>query len=137
MTLAQIEELLPNGFHDAEVEQLIWNFQHGTAVFDMDFWIGSLEGPDREKRRRGRIELQSVTFLAMEPPEPRLYDPKPYRPSGTLQIDAGPPDNIPDNLLKLKRELPPDAEIFSFYVENWNSYIHVSAADARLTWNEH
>jgi hypothetical protein len=82
MTLAQIDQALPNGFHDAEIEQLNWNFLQGSIVFEMDFWIASPDDQDRERRRRGRIELQSVTFLAMEPPEPRLSDPKPYRPRG-------------------------------------------------------
>jgi hypothetical protein len=134
MTLAQIDETLPNGFHDAEIEQLIWNFQINSAVLDIDFWVAT-EEQDREKRRRGRVELQGVLFLAVDPPEPRELDPKPYHPSGTLQIDAVVTnETVFPRLPKLKSALPSDTEIFSFYVVNWNSFIHVAAAEAKLLW---
>jgi len=138
MTLAQIDEMLPNGFHDAEVEQFIWNFQQNSAVFDIDFWIATGDDHDREKRRRGRIELQEIAFIAIEPPDPRESDPRPYSSSlGTLQIDGSLADakSFPQ-LPKLRPNLPADAEIFSFYVVNWNSFIHISAIKARLVWRD-
>src|SRR5882672_7773179 len=132
MTLSQIDKMLPNGFHDAEIEQLVWNFQKCSAVFDMDFWVAETE-EDREKRRRGKLELHEIVFISIEPPVPRLSDPRPYRSSaGTLQIDgalAG-ENNFPD----LKLTFPLDKEIFSFYVSNWNSFIYISASEATLTW---
>ncbi|MFL6389829.1 MAG: hypothetical protein ACJ71U_20310 [Terriglobales bacterium] len=136
MTLAQIDEILPNGFHDAEIEQLIWNFQTNSAVLHIDFWIAT-EEKDREKCRRGRVELQGVLFLAVDPPEPRQLDPKPYHPSGTLQIDGMlTNERVFPCLPKLKSALPSGSEIFSFYVVNWNSFIHIAAAEATLVWSD-
>ena len=136
MTLAQINEILPNGFHDAEIEQLIWSFQTNSAVLDIDFWVAT-EETEREKRRRGRVELQGVLFLAVDPPQPRQLDPKPYHPSGTLQIDGVlTNESVFPDLPNLKPALPQDTEIFSFYVVNWNSFIHIAAADATLVWSD-
>ena len=134
MTLAQIDETLPNGFHDAEIERLDWNFQTNSAVLDIDFWV-AIEEEDREKRRRGRIELQGIIFLSVGLPEPSELDPKPYHPSGTLQIDGMlASEEILPNLPKLLPYLPSGIEIFSFYVVNWNSFIHIAAAEAMLGW---
>jgi hypothetical protein len=131
MTLTQIDAILPNGFHDAEIEQLVWNFQKCSAVFDIDFWVAETE-QDREKRRRGKLALQGVVFISIEPPMPRLCDPKPYRCSGNLTIDGALAEEnaLPD----LKPALPLNTEIFRFYVDNWNSFIYIAAAEATLTW---
>ncbi|HEX2327864.1 MAG TPA: hypothetical protein VHN74_04005 [Candidatus Angelobacter sp.] len=35
--------------------------------------------------------------------------------------------------------LTPDlasTEVFSFYVSNWNSFIHIACADANIKWTE-
>ena len=136
MTLAQIDEILPNGFHDAAIEQLTWNFQRNSAVLDIDFWAAA-EEKDREKRRRGRVELQGIIFLAVDPPQPRQLDPRPYRPSGTLQIDGMlTNEEIFPNLPQLLPKLPLGIEIFSLYVANWNSFIHIATEGANLTWLE-
>jgi hypothetical protein len=136
MTLAQIDEILPNGFHDAEIEQLIWNFQTNSAVLDIDFWVAT-EEKEREKRRSGRVELQGVVFLTVNPPEPSELDPKPYHPSGTLQIDGVlTNESVFPDLPNLKSVLPQGTEVFSFYVVNWNSFIHIAASEATLVWSD-
>lgn len=136
MNLAQIQEMLPNGFHDAEIAQLMWNFMTGSVSLDMDFWVACEEDRDRERRRRGKIELRRISFLAIEPPVPRASDPNPYSfASGTLQIDGVITSaEIFPTLPRLKPQLPEDTEVFSFYVVNWNSFIHIAAADAKLIW---
>lgn len=136
MKLAEIDEKLPNGFHDAEIEQLNWNFEAGLLIFDINFWVAVESGHDRNKRRKGKLELQKVSFLVIEPPELRMSDPKPLRGGvGALQVDGGPAneENFRD-LSKLKANLSADTEIFSFYVVNWNSFIHVATDEAKLTW---
>jgi hypothetical protein len=137
MTLAQLNEILPNGFHDAEIEQFIWDFRRDTAVLDINFWTATEEDQDREKRQRGSIEIHKIVFIAVDPPDPRQSDPRPYRgSSGSLQIDGMVADDkIFPVLSQLKPNLLPNIEIFSFYVVNWNSFMHIAASEARLTWN--
>ncbi len=136
MTLSEIDDQLPNGFHDAEVGEFAWNFLSDTAFFDVSFWIG--DEINVNKRRRGRVELQQIRFISIEPPDPRQSDPKPYHPSrGSLQIDGLLTDETNcRNFVQHKTELSPETEIFSFYVSNWNSFIHIAAADAKLIWAE-
>jgi hypothetical protein len=134
MTLMQIDESLPNGFHDAEIEQLVWQFQTNSVLLDINFWVAT-EAADRETRRRGRVELQGVVFLIIDPPQPRELDPKIYQPSGTLQIDGLiTNEKVFPSLPKVLPHLPPETAVFSFYVTNWNSFIHIAHQSANLTW---
>jgi hypothetical protein len=135
MSLTQIDDELPNGFHDAEIGQIHWNLQQGSIVLEIDFWIGT-EDTEPELRRKGRVELQEVFYFAIDPPAPRQLDPKPLRPMrDTLAIDGIPTsEEILPSLANLKAALPDGINCFSFYVSNWNSFIHVAAGLAKLTW---
>jgi hypothetical protein len=120
------------------VLQFGWNFMEDAAFFDVSFWVGSLEEENSEKYRRGRIELQQILFISFEPPSPADSDPRPYRSSrGSLQIDGVLADesNFAE-FARCKKEISPNTEIFSLYVSNWNSFIHIAAAVAKLVWNE-
>jgi hypothetical protein len=136
MTLAEIDKILPNGFHDALVEKFTWNFQEESAVFDIDFLVGTPESRDDDVwSRRGRIQLQGVLFISIDPPEPSDSDPKPFKPSGSFQIDGlEANDTVFPALPKLKPNLPLGTQIYSFYVANLNSFIHISAKNAALEW---
>jgi hypothetical protein len=135
MTLAEIHDALPNGFHDAEIEEFSWNFCADVAVFTVDFWVAT-EETDREERRRGTVQLRGLVFLTIDPPSPSPFGPKPYRCGPeTLQIDGIPTTaEIFPKLPELKSDLPQDVGIFSFFVNNWNTYIHIATQEAKLTW---
>ncbi len=135
MTLAEIEANLPNGFHDAEIEELVWNYRTDSASFTMKLWVPEATDQDIEIYRLGRLDVKDIVFMAIEPPHPRDSDPKPYKPSGALQIDGMvTTETIFPGLLKLKQKLPPEVQIYSFYVVNWNSNIHIAAGEAELVW---
>ncbi|HLJ89517.1 MAG TPA: hypothetical protein VKZ53_22095 [Candidatus Angelobacter sp.] len=135
MTLSEIAEILPNGFHDAEVEEFQWSYSTNSAVFKMTMWTATELDEDPEKYRRASIELNRILLIAIDPPmltKDRLLD---GARSGTLQIDGVPAnEEIFPGLRHLKANLPADADVYSFYVNNWNSYIHVAAQQAKLTW---
>lgn len=134
MTLSEIDDILPNGFHDAKIEQMTWNFGTNTAAFDMEFWV-AIEESTPEVYRKGRVELRNILFIAIDPPMPSDFGPKPYRlKPDSLGIQGWITDErIFPMLHSLKAKLPSDAEVFSFFVENWNSFIHISA-EAELIW---
>jgi hypothetical protein len=135
MTLAEIETNLPNGFHDAEIEELVWNYRTDSASFTMKLWVPEATDQDIEIYRLGRLDVKEIVFMAIDPPHPRDLDPKPCKPSGVLQIDGvATTETIFPGLSKLKQQLPSQAQIYSFYVVNWNSYIHIAAGEAELVW---
>jgi hypothetical protein len=136
MTLADIEATLPNGFHDAEVEEFVWNFRTNSASFTIVLWVAEDGDESLEVYREGRLDLKGVIFIMIDPPYPRELDPRRYRSSsGTLRIDGvETTESILPNLATLTETVSPDVSPYSFYVENWNSYIHIAAKDASLVW---
>jgi hypothetical protein len=140
MTLAELDDSLPNGFHDAEITKFVWDFAAESAAFEVILLVGDPDGEDyeaREARRNGTLEVSGIVFVAIDPPFPRGLDPRPYKPSGAFQIDGVVTDEKVFAVLpKLKPELPPDTEIFSFYVINSNSFIHIAAKEANVVWQD-
>jgi hypothetical protein len=101
----------------------------------MKLWVPEATDQDIEIYRLGRLDVKNIVFMAIDPPHPRDLDPKPYKPSGALQIDGmTTTETIFPGLSKLKQQLPPETQIYSFYVVNWNFYIHIAAGEAELAW---
>jgi hypothetical protein len=131
MTLADIEELLPNGFHDAEIEQFIWDYRTNSASFTLELWVAEDGDQSLEVYRRGRLELKEIIFIMIDPP-----DTGPYRHSrGRLRIDGlATTESILPSFARLMGTVTPHVNPYSFYVDNWNSYIHIAAKESELIW---
>ena len=136
MTLEQLADSLPNGFHDAEVEELVWNFRTNSASFSMTLWVPEEISENPETYRAGQLEVKDIVFIAIDPPFPSDLGPKPYKAKPeTLSIDGMTTNaDIFPNLSVLRQKIPADVEIYSLYVANWNSFIHIAAKEACLTW---
>lgn len=136
MTLADVEATLPNGFHDARIEEFVWDYRTMAALFTMELWVAEECDESPEVYRAGRLDLKDIIFIMIDPPCPRESDPKPYKSSsGTLTIDGfETTDTILPSLATLVATVSPDINPYSFYVANWNSFIHIAAREAALTW---
>jgi hypothetical protein len=128
MTLAEIEETLPNGFHDAEISKLSVDYETKIATITMNPWIGSMDAPPdngRELYRAASLVLSGLAYLSIDPPDPRY----PYDGPGTLRIDLCGGDTT-----HTIRELRPGEFAGKFFVDEWNSFITFIATDAVLAW---
>jgi hypothetical protein len=81
---------------------------------------------ERERHRRARLELFGLGYLIVEQPDPR-YGPLTKSP---VQLDACAADDDADRL----RRVPEGGFAGRFFITDWNSFIHFSALEARLTW---
>ncbi len=128
MTLDDLAQDLPNGFHDAEVCKLTFDIAHRVATIELDVWIGSMEAPPefgRETYRPAELNLHGVAYLVIEAPDPTYR----YAKTGPVCVDLCEPAD--------SGQLPPaQAGEFAarFFVSDWNSFISVSARDAALRW---
>ena len=132
MTLEELEHTLPNGLHDAEVSRLAIDYVDRKARVDLEVWVGDMDDPPerREAYRLGHIEMTGLIFLIVEPPEPTY----PFQEAEVLTIDGC---DMRQNVdAKLLASIPADGFFHSFYVGEWNSFVHVAARDARLIWEE-
>ena len=129
MTIDELESGLPNGLHDAYLRAFSSDPAAGQAAFTLDLWIGNLHSSlaaERECRRPARLELLGVTYLVIDPPDPRY----PVADDAPVQIDSCAADDDPER----SRLVPEGGFAGRFFVTEWNAFIHFAALDARLTW---
>jgi hypothetical protein len=127
-TLAEIEQQLPNGFHDAEIRSCTLDFVARTASFEVDVWIGDLDSSDealREQYRRAGLVVAGLAFCQIEAPDPTY----PFRELKALRVDLCEP--VPSHIGSAVSDVAFRAR---FYVSNWNSFIDIAADDATLEW---
>src|SRR5438477_11408903 len=131
MTLAELENTLPNGLHDSEVTRINIDYEHRSLVLDLSVWVGEMgDAPERrEAYRRARIEFSGLLFLVMEQPDPNY----PFA-TGDLRIDGC---EVRKNLdSKLLGSLPVDSFFRSLWVSEWNAFIHIAAREAQIKWSD-
>jgi len=147
VTIDDLAEQLPNGFHDAllrtfsEVaddqatagpvlaEGVSRRPRQRRAELVLDVWVGDLHShvqADRERYSPARLDLLGLAYLTVDAADPRYpsRDLSPVR-VGLCGADADP---------ALLRQVPAGGFSGRFYVEDWNAFIHFAALDARLTW---
>lgn len=131
MTLEELENLLPNGLHDAELKSLAVDYESRTAVLKLDLLVGNPEGVTEEEREgyaHGELTVSGLRFCIVEAPEYEEAE------EGALSIDAGPttPEWIEKHGWKLPA-VPPDCFRHWVYVSDWNAFIHIAGRDASLS----
>ncbi len=129
MTLEELENALPNGLHDAEVQRIAVDYEERKVTLEVAVWVGNTSDPPerREAYKNGRIQISGLLFLVMEPPDPRY----PFKTSD-LRIDGcDMSKNLDPELLK---SLPGDAFFRSLWVNEWSAFIHIAARDAGIAW---
>ena len=134
MTLDELNQNLPNGFHDAKLFSIQLDYVAGTAVLHLSLHVGRPEDPESERERyqEATLNLNGLCFCSIEPPDPRYH----FLPNGKPTPASGDPakaDHLP-SLPALSEQLPQDAWCYRFFLDNWNAFIHVAARNAEIRW---
>ncbi len=127
MTLNELAETLPNGFHDALLHRLEWDVVGRVVVLELSVWTGDLHADlerERERHDRQRLVLEGVRFFQVEPPDARY----PYAAERPVRIDLCEPDRAHP----LMRAQPAGVFGARFFVQEWNASIHLAADAADL-----
>ena len=132
MTLEEVAASLPNGFHDTHIKGISIDYVTGVATFDLQIWVADDVEEDPEVYRDARLILSDLLFCVIEPPDPR-YD---YHEKKPLWVGDSSHSFAPvSSSIQLPSPLPENAFSHWFFVNNWNSFIHVAAMDARLEFS--
>src|SRR5687767_12188348 len=85
MTIFELAETLPNGFHDAEVQTISLDYRRRTVNMQMEVWIGTMDDPEaiRETYRRAEVTVEGFHYCALDLPDERY----PFDAGATLTID--------------------------------------------------
>ena len=128
MTLEEIADTLPNGFHDAQINSISINYVDREVSLALEIWFAASSEGDSDIYRLAELKLLQFFFLVIEPPNAQ-YD---YHEAKELWVEAGAGTQSLASSTQLPGPLPEGAFTYWFFVHDWNSYIHVAALDAEL-----
>jgi hypothetical protein len=128
MTIEEIEGNLPNGFHDASLKRIEIDYVKMVAVLDIDVDTSS---PDTdEEYREGRLTLTGLLFCVIDPPDFR----SPVKTTEGVWIADSGQATTEQLTTKLPGPIPAGVFVHYFYINDWNAFLYVAAASARLDW---
>ncbi len=87
LTPAEVDALLPNGFHDAVLRELHVELARQEVRLVLEFWVGDLGAETEERReatRAGTLRLPGVTSIRIDPPDPSYA----FVRSGGVTVDG-------------------------------------------------
>jgi len=132
MTFEELDARFPNGFDDAEITSISVDYATRTATLRLNLRANPPDSPNRDVYSSAVLFASGIYYVAIEPPDKdRLLHPA----TGKITVD-GLPEDLHDFKLAgyLKPKLPTGAFCCRFFVHDWNSFIHIAAAEARFSW---
>src|ERR1039458_1165405 len=134
-SLKEIDDELPNGFHDAFLETIALNFAASIATLTLQLLVGVPDGASEEEResyRRATLTLEGLVYFVIDAPDSeRRFS----RPEGVM-IDAGDAlDRSNPRAPAPPSAAPAGAFAYWFFVHEWNAFIHIAAQSAVLEWD--
>lgn len=126
-TLAELEEQLPWGFHDAYLEGLTIDWLGQTLTLVMRFPMTK----NQDVERRAQVIVSGLFFCSIEPPSLGDSDYK-FIPNEGLWIDG---KEGPSERATGLPSIPASVFLHHIWVRSWNfRTIHIAGRDARLVW---
>lgn len=124
MTIEEIENVLPNGFHDAVICSIFVDYNAKKAIFDINVNISNANNESTAVFNSGKLFLSGLHYLALEPPdEAYLVD---SVEQGLWIASSAPIPSSKDQKNTM------GSFTHRFFINNWNSFIVLSAVDARF-----
>jgi hypothetical protein len=127
MTLVEIENSLPNGFHDALLKKVSVDYLKREAVLEIGIDTST---PEMEecKHWTGRLTLTDLLFCAIDPPDTL---PQTQTNDGLWISDTGRAEEKQFSS-KMKHQMPKGAFVHYFFINEWNAFLYVAAKSARF-----
>lgn len=134
MTLDELDNFLPNGFHDTQITSMELDYVAGTATLNVELLVGWPEDPEPERQayQAAVLKIAGMGFCSIEPPF-ASYD---FIPDGNPITASGDPaktDHLP-SLVELSGKFPEGVWCYRFFVIEWNGFIHIAGRDAEVNW---
>jgi len=126
MTMDELEDTLPNGFHDSFLVSASVDYPAATACLEIDV---DADDPDPEVFQRVKLKLKGLCLFIIDPPD--LSQNFSFGDTEWINGDVTTEALLP-KLEMYRQSVPAGSFFYSFFLRNWNSFIHVAAQDAEL-----
>lgn len=132
MTLDELDEKYPDGLYDAEVTGIAIDYRSRTATVQLNLRASLPDSPKSGEYTPAVLSIQGFSYIAIEAPDSdRLLG----WVRQAIQVSAFAEDPKQFPLFEhVKSGLPVGAFICRLFVHDWNSFIHIAARDAELSF---
>lgn len=130
MTLEEFDQTFPNGFSDAKVRGISIDYTQRTATLQLDLRANPPDSPDHDVYSAVVLTLSGLCYLSIDPPDTGRVLRLDNEP---LTVDGDCED--PQKFLQFQHAhtmLGDKGFYCRFFVHDWNSFIHVAAAECNL-----
>ena len=136
MTFEDIENSLPNGFHDSKILYFSLDAKTRTLTMRFSLWVGSMDDLNPEVYREIALTAQGISIFFVEPPDPTYpfsLDGQGLAAQGDF-VDVKRSRFVSEQAGNVLKKLPSRASIYRFFLENWNSFLYVAAEEVSFSW---
>lgn len=126
MTIEELENKFPNGFHDSQLVGMTIDFPSGSARIELDL---DCDDPDPDVYTRIKLRLTGLSLFIVDPPDIRV--PLSYEDSIWTSGYPTSADMLQD-LPNYREHVPAGSFFYSFFLHHWNCFVHFAATDAEL-----
>ena len=132
MTLEQLEHELPNGLHDAKIRSFTRDLENDTLVMTLNVLVGLPGDPPetRDAYRAATITFSGVKLFVVESPDASSAFLAPGDVS--FSVERSEPGTFSPEIEKRLANL---AEMYSFFILDWLSSIHIAASSMSFAWS--
>jgi len=130
MTLEELDQRFPNGLDDADITSILVDYEQCAATFHLNLRSNSPDSSDRDVYSPAILRMTGLYYLSIEPPDLEHLD-RLSRRKVTVAGSSEGPNTFPQ-FNEIKSRLTSNSFCCRFFVHDWNSFIHVGAADAEL-----
>jgi hypothetical protein len=126
MTIEELENNLPNGFHDSYLIDLRVDFCAATCCIELDV---DRDDPGPNSFKRIKLKISGLAMFVMAPPltqETLLFG-----ESIWISGYATSPEMFAD-LERYRQRVPAESFFYSFFLHHYNCYIHLAAKEAAM-----
>lgn len=126
VTIEELEDKFPNGFHDAQLVGMTVDFPAGSISIELDV---DCDDPDPNAYSRIKFRLTGLSLFIVDPPDVRIL--LSYRDSiWTSGYETS--EKMLPNLENYRKNVPAGSFFYSFFLNHWNCFIHLAAMNAEL-----
>jgi hypothetical protein len=121
MIVDDLETELPNGLHDIFIVTVKADFENCVCIIAF--------ATDKDEERIREITFKGLSLFIAEPPD-STYS---FADMGRIWASGfDTTEKILPQLRLLRERVPKECFFYSFFMERWNSFIHIAATDAAL-----
>lgn len=134
MTIDEISDSLPNGFHDADICSISLDYVKKESVFLIDVDLSLPDVEVETPSRQGELKLTGLLYCVIEPPAVTFSNEYISEKTKLWVVSDSSDFSVLKDCPNLPEPLPDGSFRHWFFISTHNCFIYVAAMDAMFQW---